>query len=309
MNIRLISLLLVAVIAAGGAVFAASSWISAQRAELAMAQQKPQAVRPAVEILVARETLPTGTLLRKDHFRWQAWPDKSLAANYLVRAEGAAEALIGAVVRNPVTLGEPITDAKIVHPGERGFLAAVLKPDHRAITVGVIDQSTDDQVATPKISKNVTIEVTPKQAEMVTLISALGRLSLSLRSLQQDDVPQAGSETVDADLLLARLAVPAPEARAVRETGHTWDSEVSRLLYVPQKRNQTVKVVRGGEAFVMQFADGGGEADGDGGTAPHGAGSNAAAGLQAGAGALLSGQAGSMRALGGIASGSFGGAN
>ena len=305
MNIRLVALLLVAFVAAGGAVFAASSWISAQRAELARLQSKPQATQAAVEILVAHETLPTGTLLRKDHFRWQPWPSKTVSANYLRRPDTKIEDLVGAVVRNAVTLGEPITAAKIVHPGERGFLAAVLKPEHRAITIGVnaisgiagfifpgdrvdllltheikqgkksrhatetvlddvrvlaIDQSTDDQAEKPKLSKNVTLEVTPKQAEMVTLISALGRLSLSLRSLQREDQPVLDPNQSPEALLASLNAGKADEKHdEERVLGHTWDSEVSRLLYVPQKQNQTVKVVRGGEAFVVQFAKGEGE--------------------------------------------------
>lgn len=300
MNVRLIALLLVAVVAAGGAVFAASSWISAQRAELARSKTRPAPKQEAVEVLVARETLPTGTLLRKDHFRWQPWPDKTLSANYMRRKDTNIEEFEGAVVRNSVTLGEPVTKAKIVQPGERGFLAAVLKPEHRAITVGVnaisgiagfvfpgdridllltheikqgrkarhatetvlvnvrvlaIDQSTNDQAEKPKLSKNVTLEVTPKQAEMVTLISALGRLSLSLRSLQLEEEP-VFDPNQSPEALLASLSSSGAVESDERKTGHTWDSEVSNLLYVPQQKNQTVKVVRGGEAFVVQFAQG-----------------------------------------------------
>jgi pilus assembly protein CpaB len=306
MNVRLVALLLVALAAAGGAVFAASSWISAQRAELARSQQKPEIKQAAIEILVAHETLPTGTLLRKDHFRWQPWPSKTLSANYLRRPDVKIEDLVGAVVRNAVTLGEPITDAKIVHPGERGFLAAVLKPGNRAVTVGVnavsgiagfvfpgdrvdllltheikqdkksrhatetvladvrvlaIDQSTDDQAEKPKISKNVTLELTPKEAEKVTLMSALGRLSLSLRSLQREPAPELDPNLTPEALLASLNATSSTDGEEDRAIGHTWDSEVSPLLFAPPKKNQTVKVVRGGEAFVVQFAQGAGETE------------------------------------------------
>src|SRR5207253_6821220 len=43
----------------------------------------------------------------------------------------------GWVARNPVSAGEPITEAKIIAPGSRGFLAAVLRPGMRAISIPV----------------------------------------------------------------------------------------------------------------------------------------------------------------------------
>jgi pilus assembly protein CpaB len=307
MNIRLVALLLVAVIAAGGAVFAASSWINAQRAELERAQNKPKPKVTAIEVLVARETLPTGVLLRKDHFRWQAWPDTSMSPNYVQRdrskQQEQIDELVGAVVRNPITSGEPVTQAKIVHPGERGFMAAVLKPNHRAITVPVnavtgiagfvfpgdrvdlllthdikqgkktrhatetvlsdvrvlaIDQSTNDQADKAKVSKNVTLELMPKQAEMVTLITAIGRLSLSLRSLQQEELEPTLDPNMSPEALLASLTAPEAEAEEEERTrGHTWDTEVSRLLYSPNnKPRKSVKLVRGGKSTVVQFAQG-----------------------------------------------------
>jgi pilus assembly protein CpaB len=193
-----------------------------------------------------------------------------------------------------------------VRPGERGFLAAVLRPGFRAITVGVnttsgiagfifpgdsidlilshsvgrqgengrvrrasetvladvrvlaIDQSTNDQVEKANPAKNVTLEVTPKQAEIVSLISDIGRLSLSLRSLQQNEgaiVEAKPGDSPELNPILARL-IKGDEPE--RGKGHTWDSEVSRLLNVPKsKANQhQVKVVRGAEAAVVVFQKG-----------------------------------------------------
>ena len=49
----------------------------------------------------------------------------------------------GAVVRRPVAEGEPIVDGNLVKPGDRGFLAAVLDPDRRAISVPVDEASSN----------------------------------------------------------------------------------------------------------------------------------------------------------------------
>jgi Flp pilus assembly protein CpaB len=51
------------------------------------------------------------------------------------------------------------------------------------VRVLAIDQVLNDQSGEPTLGKNTTIEVTPKQAEVVAVASDLGKLSLSLRSL------------------------------------------------------------------------------------------------------------------------------
>jgi len=45
--------------------------------------------------------------------------------------------LVGAVVRRPIAAGQPIGADSVVKPGDRGFLAAVLDPGMRAISVPI----------------------------------------------------------------------------------------------------------------------------------------------------------------------------
>ena len=105
----------------------------------------PQAVAgPAVpvgpQVLVATRTLPIGTIIDAEAFRYQPWPEGLVQDVYFVRgAEGAVEpsTLIGTVVRSEITAGQPVTRGSLVRPGERGFLAAALGPGMRAVTVGV----------------------------------------------------------------------------------------------------------------------------------------------------------------------------
>lgn len=310
MNLRLIALMLVAVIAAGGAIFGANSWLASQRAALDAAKKtQVQVKKNHTRVIVAKRALPAGTLIKKNVLRWQAWPDSGLSDAYLVAGKTELADLEGTVVRTGISPGEPLTDARVVRPGERGFLAAVLRPGFRAITVGVnttsgiagfifpgdsidlilshsvgregqngrvrrasetvladvrvlaIDQSTNDQVEKANPAKNVTLEVTPKQAEIVSLISDIGRLSLSLRSLQQDEgaiVENEAPGSPDPSELNPVLARLINGEEPERGKGHTWDSEVSRLLNSPKSKANLhqVKVVRGGEAAVVQFQRG-----------------------------------------------------
>ena len=56
---------------------------------------------------------------------------------YVLKGQRSEEEMVGAVVRSRIAAGEPITDGAVVKPGDRGFLAAVLSPGMRAVSVPV----------------------------------------------------------------------------------------------------------------------------------------------------------------------------
>jgi pilus assembly protein CpaB len=138
-NFRTILLLVLALSAAGGAALFARNWMAAQQATAhrhASAAEKPNAVS-TTEVLVAAKDLPTGSFLRSEHLTWKTWPQDAISADYIVRGKGTEKDFEGAVARSRVVAGEPITALRVVHPGERGFLAAVLEPGKRAVSVPV----------------------------------------------------------------------------------------------------------------------------------------------------------------------------
>ncbi|MBK8907620.1 MAG: Flp pilus assembly protein CpaB [Rhodospirillales bacterium] len=140
MNFRTIILVVVAIATAGFTAFYAKNWLAAQRAALE-ADAPPAAVSEAaaatVEVLVAGQDLPTGTFLKSDNLKWQPWPEDSVSDSYITRAEFVEADFEGAVTRNQLFANEPVTPARVVHPGEQGFLAAVLDPGLRAVSVPV----------------------------------------------------------------------------------------------------------------------------------------------------------------------------
>ena len=96
------------------------------------------------------------------------------------------------------------------------------------IRILALDQRTDDVDSERVVAKTATLEVTPQQAEAVTLAQQLGTLSLALRPIARPDdaiEPTAGTFTMD--------------------------SQVSRLVGVKQDKDEVV-VMRGGNTATAE---------------------------------------------------------
>ncbi len=87
-----------------------------------------------------------------------------------------------------------------------------------------VDQSDNDQENKPVVTKAITVEVTPDQAESISLGATIGILSLSLRHVA-DDSPLTRKMMAVADLggapRRASGAAPAPAIRVFRGTDAT----------------------------------------------------------------------------------------
>ncbi|HHL43005.1 MAG TPA: Flp pilus assembly protein CpaB [Hellea balneolensis] len=92
-----------------------------------------------VDILVAAEDIPRGTRLNQESFRWEKWPAEALNDNLIDNQNHptAMDEMAGAVAKTQIFEGEPIMDRKVVHPGDRSQMSAMLKPGMRAISVEI----------------------------------------------------------------------------------------------------------------------------------------------------------------------------
>ncbi len=282
MSLRRILFLLLALIASGSTIVVGRMWLQSQRPVTAAAA--PASTAPMV--LVAKGNVPAGFFLRPENLRWGRWPENGIAPSYVLDSRRKLEDYVGAIVRVGLNDGEPITDTRVVRPGERGFLAAVLTAGYRAITVNLtpssglaglvfpgdrvdlvasfkveyegkqdggthlphwasetvesnlrvlaVDQRVDDQNKEIVVAKTATLEVTPKQAEIIAIVAELGKFSLSLRSMAQEDEP-------------------APTDQEL--TSYTWDSEAARMLSPPGAtgNGKTVTLVRGGDVKQIEM--------------------------------------------------------
>jgi pilus assembly protein CpaB len=295
MSPRRIIFIAAALLISGMTIFLGRSWLQAQREAALEAQRHQQPAASSTLVLVAKGDLAAGQFVHPENLRWQPWPSENLSPNYVVQGQRALEDFIGAVVRGGISDGEPITETRLVRPGDRGFLAAVLTPDYRAVTVNVnpasgvsgfifpgdhvdvivtlavqsggggetknckyqkggsscssstsqqrtnhvsetvlkdvrvlaLDQRADDQAKDVVVAKTATLEVTPKQAEVIAVVGEVGKLSLSLRSLPRDEV----EEVADTDR---------------KKLTYTFDSQATRLIQGPNAHGEAgVDIVRG----------------------------------------------------------------
>lgn len=113
------------------------------------------------------------------------------------------------------------------------------------VRVLALDQDANDQgEAKAKVAKVATLEVTPKQAEVLTLALQLGTISLSLRSIAQETTPDGK---------------PVAEPVAFQKDALTLDSEISQIIPRPddhsQVSGQIVQVLRGSKTRTEENFD------------------------------------------------------
>lgn len=137
MSFRNILLLLIAISAAGLTAWTAQTWMSSERAAILASVPKQPKQTLAVQVLVVSTELKAGSFVRENSLKWQQWPEESASDVYAVKGERDIKDFVGAVVRTSIMPGQPITDRLVVHPGDRGFLAAVVTPGNRAVSVPV----------------------------------------------------------------------------------------------------------------------------------------------------------------------------
>lgn len=95
------------------------------------------------EVLVASTNLTPGQAVTVDQVRWEKWPTASVDASFITHGTvgSVEEAVKGTVVRSPVLAGQPIVGTALVHADASGFMAAMLTPGMRAVSINVSAES------------------------------------------------------------------------------------------------------------------------------------------------------------------------
>lgn len=125
-----------AVLLSSMTVVVTQQWLQRETARVGMSALQQESPAP-LKVLVASRSLPAGTILGRDHFVWQDWPAGGSVEAYFTEGASNPQDLAGSVVRHGLAQGEPLTRGGVVQPGDRSFLAAVLRPGFRAVSLAV----------------------------------------------------------------------------------------------------------------------------------------------------------------------------
>ncbi len=173
-------------------------------------------VETGPQVLVATRALPVGTIMTAEAFRYQPWPEELVEQAYFIKDDETStpmEQLVGTVVRNAVTAGQPITQGSLVKPGDRGFLAAALGPGMRAITVPVSALTGVAGFVFPgdrvdlMLTQNVAGDTGPALKVSETIMRNLRVLATDQRS--KSSVDEKGNTIVDKYKLVTLEVTPS----------------------------------------------------------------------------------------------------
>lgn len=103
-------------------------------------QQAPEPVK-TTEVAAAARDLPIGTVLKETDLKWIQWPANAENAQLYIKGKTELSSLAGSVLREGFRADEQIVSAKLVQPHQQGFLAAILNPGMRAMTIPLTPSS------------------------------------------------------------------------------------------------------------------------------------------------------------------------
>ena len=191
MNTQRIVVLGLAVVAAVGAALLVRGMMGGGTAKVIASVAPPQ--MKMSEVLVASEALLPGQKLDPAKLRWQSWPAKAVDASFITQDTVASidDVAKNTVVRVPVLANQPVTNTAIVHGDAAGFMAAMLQPGMRALSIAV---STDsgaggfilpndrvDLLLTQKSNDN------PPRVRILTILKAVRVLAMDQTYKEEKD--------------------------------------------------------------------------------------------------------------------------
>ncbi len=90
-----------------------------------------------VRVLVAAQPLQTGVLLKDSDLSEREFPADQVPEGAILVGPNALAEVRGAMLRRYLDAGNPLVRGEVLRPRDRGFLAAVLNPGARAVSIGV----------------------------------------------------------------------------------------------------------------------------------------------------------------------------
>ena len=238
--------------------------------------------KPMANVLVASRDLPVGARLSSTDMTWQPWPIEALNPNFVtdgaapapaadtaakqvaqkaaqttsaMMAQGPMGAFDGAIVKEPMLKGEPVIARKVVRGGQSGYMAVVLLPGMRAMSVPINAETAAGGFILP--GDRVDVLQSKQAADGRTWVSETLMRNLRVLAIDQKTDPEKDARTIVG--AVAVLEVPAADAEVLSRGKAQGEMQLALRSYadlggsasrgVPGKRGgQGLRVYRGGSA-------------------------------------------------------------
>jgi pilus assembly protein CpaB len=232
-------------------------------------QQVTQApVQAKTRVLVAATDITAGERLDPDAVEWLDWPESAVRPDYITIAmtPDAPKAMDGTVARYDILAGEPIREAKLVRSGQ-GYLAAMLAPGMRAVSISISPESGSGGFITP--SDHVDVVSTHASSGGQISETVLANVKVLAIGKQLGETPagssegdEAGSDKGFSRTTIATLENDPGQAENLQSAANSGSlslvlrsvTDFAATTDTSQRRNQ-VKIVRyGKQTSVMAGA-------------------------------------------------------
>jgi len=266
--------------------FGTVAWISTRPPPPPPVAAAPLAPTKTTVLAAARPTR-AGNLLKPEDITSKEIPIAEMRPDLSADTPEARRALAGAMVRRSLSAGEPVRTGDVMRPGDHGFLAAVLGPGMRAVTVGVDAITGSAGLIWPGDRVDLILTQTIAEASLPigrrvaaeTVLSDVRVIAIDQQLVQGAEanaadnnqartvtleVTQEQAERVTVAVRLGRLSLavrsadsPPPGTPAAVTPNTTWADDVSPALgadSTPAPTQRTLRVYSGdGDAKEFKF--------------------------------------------------------
>jgi pilus assembly protein CpaB len=216
---------------------------------------------PMSEVLVANTNLQPGQALDVSQVRWEKWPTASVDSSFITHAAVGSEeqAVKGEVVRAVVLAGQPIANTALVKGDASGFMAAMLPPGMRAVSITISTDSGAGGFILPNDRVDVILtrkfdQTSPPLVVADTILSNVRVLAMDQTFKQEKDTKTVLAKTATLELnpaqaeIVTRSAVAGSLSLVLRPLG---DNEAvaslsDRLKKMAGNSDGPVNVIRYG---------------------------------------------------------------
>lgn len=186
-------------------------------------EQAVQAPQPTRRVLAPVKDLKANMFVQPTDFKWIDIPENLVRPEFFTQGIDDPNNLAGAILLKPVAVDQPVDRRTLISPRERGFLAAALSPDTRAVSIAVDEVTGAAGLIYPDDRVDVILTFTVTGQDVPAAKRTVGETVLqNVRVLAVDQTMRSASDDAPKD------GSPAAQVVVQRKPARTMTLEVKQ---------------------------------------------------------------------------------